>query len=295
LCTIQRGWDIGSITQPAFLKLEHLHLDDLENLESWEGFQAGDFPSLLKFHLDSCPNIESLPTFLEYSKQLTSMQIVAAGNLKVIGNLPMLKELVVQDSRSLSTVTNLPSLVVLMVIGCSRLQHVKGVKCVRHLRIVDRELTRLPDWLTEHTSVLQTLTVFGTEELLGMLVPSGKDCSVIRDIDKVYGNLTDGSPFFMYTKKTGDFQVFGEQQDLVVRSVVGYQLEGWSSNVMYLISRIGMSNGIKWYLIPLLATALMLSRPIGEIKVIGIFLVFFAIIACLWSLYFFSIYKKASN
>jgi hypothetical protein len=194
--------------------------------------------------------------------------------------VPMLKELVVQDSRSLTTVTNLPSLVVLMVIGCSRLQHVKGVKCVRHLRIVDRELTRLPDWLTEHTSLLQTLTIFGTE---------------VRDIDKVYGNLTDGSPFFTYTKKTGDFQVFGEQQGLVVRSVVGYQLEGWSSNVMYLISRIGMPNGIKWYLIPLLATALMLSLPIGEIKVIGIFLVFFAIIAYLWSLYFFSICKKASK
>ncbi|KAF7058553.1 hypothetical protein CFC21_065583 [Triticum aestivum] len=293
LRTIQRGW----YTKPAFLKLEHLHVDDMDKLESWTGFQTGDFPSLIKFHLDSCPNIESLPACLEYSKQLTSMKVVAAGSLIVIGNLPMLKELIVQDSKTLTSVSNLPSLEVLMVIGCSRLQDVKGLRCVKHLRIVDRELTRLPDWLTGHASVLQTLTVFGTEELLGMLVPSGKDWPAIRDIEKVYGNLTDGSPFFTYTKKMGDFQAFGEQRDLVVRSVVDHQLEGWSSHFIArsFISRISMHNTIKWYLIPLLATALvLLLSMVEEIKVIGVFLVFFAIIACFWCLYFFSI-CKASN
>lgn len=114
---------------------------------------------------------------------------------------------------------------------------------------------------------------------------------------KVYGNLTDGSPFFTYTKKMGDFQAFGEQRDLVVRSVVDHQLEGWSSHFMArsFISRISMHNTIKWYLIPLLATALvLLLSMVEEIKVIGVFLVFFAIIACFWCLYFFSI-CKASN
>ncbi|CAN6181908.1 unnamed protein product [Urochloa humidicola] len=229
LRAIERG-QIGP-TQ-AFSKLEKLHLDDMRSLESWEGFEDGDLPSLVKFHLEKCPSLTSLPSCLKHSRLLTSMFIISANNIEVVDGFSKLKELVVQDSKKLSRISNLPSLEALTIVDCSELQNVSGLTLsMKHLRFEDRKLTSLPDWLGKHGPVPETLAVVGREELLGSLVPGGKDWSAISGFRKVYGYLPDGSPFFTYSNATNELEAFGHLRSLVAKSVVGHRAKIWSPKI----------------------------------------------------------------
>ncbi|CAL5064984.1 unnamed protein product [Urochloa decumbens] len=230
LRAIERG-QIGP-TQ-AFPKLEKLHLDDMRSLESWKGFEAGDLPSLVKFHLERCPSLTSLPSCLKHSRLLTSMLIVSANSIEAVDGFSELRELVVQDSKKLSCISNLPSLEALTVVDCSRLRDVSGLRLVKHLRIEDRELTSLPDWLRrKHDDpVPETLAVVGREELLGSLVPGGKDWSAISGFCKVYGYLPDGSPFFTYSNVTNELEAFGHLRSVVAKSVVVHRAKIWSPKI----------------------------------------------------------------
>ncbi|CAM0905874.1 unnamed protein product [Alopecurus aequalis] len=196
-----------TIAKQSFPKLEQLHLKDMQNLESWMGFESGDMPSLLKFRLESCPKLRYLPSGIKYSKVLTSMHIHHASSLEAIENFPVLKELVLQACNELTEISNLLLLEALIVIGCYKLKDVNGVPYLRHIRIEDRQLRRSPKWLRSHASVLQTFTIVGTTELLERLLPNGEDWEIIHNINKVYANLPDESPFFTYTKDTADFHV----------------------------------------------------------------------------------------
>jgi hypothetical protein len=208
----------------AFPKLQKLHLRDMPNLESWTGFVSGDMPLLVKFRLDNCPGLRYLPSELSYSKVLTSMQLHHVDSLQVIESLPVLKELTLQACSELERISNLPLLEVLMVTGCSRLKHVSGVHLLSHVRIVDRELSQLPDWFAACASILQTLSIVGTAEMLERLFPNREDWEMIRHISKVYANLPDESPFFTYTKSSADFHVdqgIGERVSPPVLSPAG--------------------------------------------------------------------------
>ncbi|KAL5197696.1 hypothetical protein ABZP36_001208 [Zizania latifolia] len=191
----------------AFPKLEQLLLKDMSNLKSWIGFSPGDMPSLVKFRLESCPKLKYLPDGLKYSTVLTSVQIRHANSLEVIQDLPVLKELHLQALDELKKVSNLPLIEVLIVHRCPMLKDVDGVHCLSHVRIVDSELRKLPDWLSMHAPVLQTFNIVGTAELLERLLPNGEDWEIIRRINKIYANLADESPFFTYTKSSADFHV----------------------------------------------------------------------------------------
>uniref|UniRef100_J3MKV9 Uncharacterized protein n=1 Tax=Oryza brachyantha TaxID=4533 RepID=J3MKV9_ORYBR len=195
-----------SVTQ-SFLRLEQLHLKDMPKLESWAGFASGDMPSLVKFRLESCPKLKHLPDGLKYSRLLKSMQIRHADSLEVIQDLPVLKELDLQSCNELKKISNLPLLEVLTIRGCPRLEDVTGVHYLSHVRIIDKKLRKLPDWLPIHASMLQTFNIVGVPELLDRLLPNGEDWEIIRHIDKVYANLLDESPFFTYTKSSADFHV----------------------------------------------------------------------------------------
>ncbi|OEL19756.1 hypothetical protein BAE44_0019226 [Dichanthelium oligosanthes] len=105
------------------------------------------------------------------------MIITKADSLQAVDTLSTSRELVVRDSKKLARVFDLPSLDALTVVGCPALRDVSWLKVLKHLRLVDRDLRRLPDWLAPHGSVPQTtLTVVGGEELLWRLVPGGEDC-----------------------------------------------------------------------------------------------------------------------
>ncbi|TVU39205.1 hypothetical protein EJB05_12613, partial [Eragrostis curvula] len=191
----------------AFPKLHKLHLRDMPNLESWIGFASGDMPSLVKFRLENCPKLCYLPSGLKYSTILTSMQIHHVDSLQVIENLPVLKELILQACNELKRISNLPLLEVLIITCCSKLKYIDKVQMLSHVRIVDRELRELPDWLAIHATKLQTFSIVATAELLERLVPNREDWEIIRHIGKVYANLPDESPFFTYTKSSADFHV----------------------------------------------------------------------------------------
>ncbi|XP_050378815.1 disease resistance protein RPV1-like [Argentina anserina] len=47
---------------PAFPKLERLEIDIMLKLKEWKELQTGDLPSLLKLTVDSCPELETLPS-----------------------------------------------------------------------------------------------------------------------------------------------------------------------------------------------------------------------------------------
>uniref|UniRef100_A0A0D9WYU1 AAA+ ATPase domain-containing protein n=1 Tax=Leersia perrieri TaxID=77586 RepID=A0A0D9WYU1_9ORYZ len=213
----------------AFPKLEQLHLKDMPKLESWTGFASGDIPSLVKFRLENCPMLKHLPDGLKYSRVLRSMQIRHADSLEVIQDLPVLTELDVQACNELKEVSNLPLLEVLMIRRCPRLEDVSGVHYLSHVRIIDKELRKIPDWLSKHAPVLQTFNIVGVSELLDRLLPNGEDWEIIRHINKVYANLLDESPFFTYTKSSADFHIdqrIGEINKASIVLVPGIAHEG---------------------------------------------------------------------
>jgi hypothetical protein len=144
-------------------------------------------------------------------------------------------------------ISNLQLLEALIIIGCSRLEDVNGIHYLRHVRIEDRELRRSPEWLRSHASVLQTFTIVGTKELLERLLPNGEDWGIISDINKVYANLPDESPFFTYTKDTAEFHVdqrimeHGRPPVAIADEIAQADLTTALGNSVEMTSRIGVS------------------------------------------------------
>uniref|UniRef100_J3MWG2 AAA+ ATPase domain-containing protein n=2 Tax=Oryza brachyantha TaxID=4533 RepID=J3MWG2_ORYBR len=276
LRTIERGTDATLV----FPKLEQLDLSDMQILESFECFRDGDFPSLTKFYVENSPRLRSLlPSGHGHCKALTSMKVVGADILQTISSLPALKELVVQDCRELAMISDLPELQVLLVSDCSRLKDVKGVASLRHVHFVDRVMKNLPDWLTgQHASVLQTLTIAGTAELLGKLVPDTENWSAISNIDKVYANFPDGTLFLACNKGRLDF--------LMIKPVDGPQLEdpygqAMLTKIVRVASWTGLANTVKQYFIPLTISFVFLLLATRDLILVGFFVALFAALACI--------------
>ncbi|KAF8641990.1 hypothetical protein HU200_067502 [Digitaria exilis] len=303
--TIERG--VMAAGPPgAFPSLEQLHLDDMPSLESWSGFDdedGGDLPSLTELRLQGCPSLGSLPLCLRHSKLLTRMVVVSAGSLRAIDGLIALRKLVVRDCERLARISNLPKLEALTVTGCSGLRDATGLECLKHLRFVHRELTRMPDWLRAAvaSSAPTTLAVVGREELLRSLAPGGEDWPAVSGVvGKVYGNLLDESPFFTYTKSTGVLEAFGErQQDLVATCAASLEPKSQQPSsplqhvtlVRDFAGRItGMTPATKCVCLALLVAVshVLLKLPAGYVGPIptAILVAFFAATACL--IYFVS-------
>ncbi|TVU09106.1 hypothetical protein EJB05_42547, partial [Eragrostis curvula] len=301
-CSKVRAVERGRTGPPqAFPKLEQLHINDMQSFESWKGFEDGDLPSLVELHLQRCSNLRSLPSCLGHSKLLTSMLIISVDSLEDIVSLPALRELVVQDSEKLARISNLPVLESLTISGCSGLQDVSELRFLRHLRLMPRELTKLPNWLlafARHSSgsVPETLTIVGREELVRNLIRNDEDWPIISGIGKVYGNLPDESPFFTYTKSTGILEAFFDRRDLVESLVIDpHQSNNRSPHIMLCnvfgrIARISMAGKKKWYSVALLAAVyqILMRMPTGYIDPVParILFAFFAATACF--IYFFS-------
>ncbi|XP_061988883.1 putative disease resistance RPP13-like protein 1 [Rosa rugosa] len=58
---------------PAFPKLEILEVDIMFNLKEWREVKLGDLPSLLKLTMDSCPELDCLPS-LSWLKSLKHLE-----------------------------------------------------------------------------------------------------------------------------------------------------------------------------------------------------------------------------
>ncbi|KAL6611343.1 hypothetical protein ACP70R_039271 [Stipagrostis hirtigluma subsp. patula] len=86
---------------PSFPSLEELHIEDMQDLEYWSAFEAGDLPLLRTFSLQRCPKLKHLPGGLEHCKMLATMELTEAEQLQVIGNL-LVQELLVVGMQSLT-------------------------------------------------------------------------------------------------------------------------------------------------------------------------------------------------
>jgi hypothetical protein len=287
-------------TDQVFPRLEQLHLRDMPNLESWIGFSSADMPSLVKFRLENCPKLCNLPSGIKNSKVLTTMQLHHIDSLQIIEDLPVLKELVIQACNELQKISNIPLLEVLIVLGCSRLKDVTEVH-LSHVRIVDREIRELPDWVATNASMLQTFTIVGRAELLERLLPNHEDWEIIRHISKVYANLPDESPFFTYTKSSADFHVdqrIGERGNpsaLLAAEIPHEALNISLDNSVVRTSRVGvprvplrristLKRAIRRYLVPYLIMAAILmqvlsyllqNRTSREIRLVQTLFIFF--------------------
>jgi Leucine-rich repeat (LRR) protein len=293
-------------TGQAFPRLEQLHLRDMPNLESWIGFSPGDMPSLVKFRLENCPKLCNLPSGIKHSKFLTSMQLHHIDSLRIIEDLPALKELVIQACNELQKISNIPLLEVLIVLGCSRLKDVTEVH-LSHARIVDRDIRELPDWVATNAYMLQTFTIVGRAELLQRLLPNHEDWEIIRHISKVYANLPDESPFFTYTKSSADFhvdQIIGERGNpsvLLPADVPHQSLNISLANSVVRTFRVGvprvplrristMKRAVRRYLVPYLIMAAILMQVLSyllqnrtnrEIRLVQTLFIFFTTVILL--------------
>lgn len=189
----------------AFPNLEELHIKEMPDLESWSGLKPGDLPLLRKLVFISCPKLTNLPNALEHCKMLAFMELKDS-KLEFLGNLLVLKELLVEALLNLRKVSNAPLLKVLTIISCPNLDVVSGVNSLRHIHIKDEQLCQLPQWLEQHAPRIETLDIMGKEELIERCEPNKECWHIVRQIAHVYAYLLpDRSSFFSYNRSNDYF------------------------------------------------------------------------------------------
>ncbi|KAI4991029.1 hypothetical protein ZWY2020_039400 [Hordeum vulgare] len=196
-------------TGVAFPMLEQLFLGRMQNMVSWSGLVDTDMPLLERLHLDGCPRMISVPSWLQHCTTLKSLKIHHADALQNIENLPALKELQVHDSSNLKRVFNLRRLEDLKIVNCACLSIVQDVPLLCILRLdLDEHTSQLPEWIQrKQPFTLRRLEIVGSEDLLDRCSSStARYGRLIKDAaDHVYAKLHGGSLYFSYTKSTGMF------------------------------------------------------------------------------------------
>ncbi|KAF7065167.1 hypothetical protein CFC21_071317 [Triticum aestivum] len=194
-------------TGVAFPLLEQLFLGRMQNMVSWSGLVDTDMPLLERLHLDGCPSMISVPSWLQHCTTLKSLKIHHADALQNIENLLALKELQVHHSSNLKRIFNLRRLEELEIVNCAHLDTVQDVPLLRLLHL-DEPTAQLPEWLQKKQSfTLRRLEIIGSEDLLDRCSsPTARYGRLIKDAaDHVYAKLHGGSLYFSYTKSTGMF------------------------------------------------------------------------------------------
>ncbi|XP_078174059.1 putative disease resistance protein RGA3 [Carex rostrata] len=195
------GPDItGTGQEIAFPKLEKLHIQSLNNLESWTGLERPDMmPCLKAFQLESCPEIRFLPPCIKHSKSLKELRIIDCKSLKLIKNLTGIKELSVWNTPNLRKISNLTSLEDLSISHSPNLEIIKNVNLLKSVQIFDYDLEAIPRWLKTHDVQIQSLDLAGTEQMLQRCLINGPDWDIIRDITRVYGH-SNTCTYFLYNR-----------------------------------------------------------------------------------------------
>lgn len=195
------GPDItGTGQEIAFPKLEKLHIQSLNNLESWTGLERPDMmPCLKAFQLESCPEIRFLPPCIKHSKSLKELRIIDCKSLRLIKNLTGIKELSVWNTPNLRKISNLTSLEDLSISYSPNLEIIKNVNLLKSVQLFDYDLEAIPRWLKTHDVQIQSLDLAGTEQMLQRCLINGPDWDIIRDITRVYGH-SNTCTYFLYNR-----------------------------------------------------------------------------------------------
>ncbi|KAL6641071.1 hypothetical protein ACP70R_019252 [Stipagrostis hirtigluma subsp. patula] len=191
--------------QVPFPKLENLHLQGLQKLETWTDIEAGALPSLQSLQLESCHKLRHLPACLGHATSLTELRIVDMASLQAVENVATLRELSVWNTPKLRRISNMPSLEDLNMCHCPMLETVENVDGLRAVHIFDHELQEMPRWIGTYASRLQSLNFTSTVELLKRCLVDGPDWPAIKDIMQVHGYST-GSSYIYYTKSPYIFE-----------------------------------------------------------------------------------------
>ncbi|XP_066353544.1 putative disease resistance protein RGA3 [Miscanthus floridulus] len=196
---------------PSFPNVEELEIEDMEVLEYWSDFQAGDLPHLRKLALRRCPKLKRLPGGLEHCKIISTMELIGAGLVQVLEKIHV-QELIVEAMPSLTEVSNLPLMKAFTVISCPNLGIVSGVNSLQHIHMEDEQLEQLPKWLGQHFSRIETLDIEGKEQLLARCERNKEDWYIVREIPRVYAYLPKRLPYFSYARSSDFFCKYKRQR-----------------------------------------------------------------------------------
>ncbi|XP_062204870.1 putative disease resistance RPP13-like protein 1 [Phragmites australis] len=191
--------------QVPFPKLQNLHLQGLQKLETWTDIEAGALPSLQALQLESCPELWLLPAGLRHVTSLTELRIVDMASLEAVDDIATLRELSVWNTPKLKSIANMPSLEDLNMCHCPELHAVENVDRLQTVHIFDHELRKMPRWIETHASRLRSLNFTSTVELLKRCLVDGPDWPVIKDIKQVHGYST-GSSYIYYSRSPYIFE-----------------------------------------------------------------------------------------
>ncbi|OEL35787.1 putative disease resistance RPP13-like protein 1 [Dichanthelium oligosanthes] len=191
--------------QVPFPKLENLHLQGLQQLETWRDIEPGALPSLQILKLESCPKLQHLPDGLRHVTSLTELRIADMASLEAVDDIAKLRELSAWNTPSLKRISNLPSLEDISMCHCPVLEIVENVDGLRTVHIFDHDLWDMPRWIEAHASKLQSLNFTSTVGLLKRCLVDGLDWPVIKDIKEVHGYST-GSSYIYYTRSPYIFE-----------------------------------------------------------------------------------------
>jgi len=203
--------------QVPFPKLENLHLQGLQKLQTWTDIEPGAFPSLRQLQLESCPNLQNLPVGLRHVTSLTKLHIADMASLEAVDDIATLRELSVWNTPNLKRISNLPSLEDINMCHCPMLQSVENVDRLQTVHIFDHDLRDMPRWIEAHASKLRSLNFTSTVELLKRCLVDGPDWPVIKDIKEVHGYST-GSNYIYYNRSPYIFESnVNDEDNLCVR------------------------------------------------------------------------------
>ncbi|KAL6883251.1 hypothetical protein ACP4OV_010665 [Aristida adscensionis] len=191
--------------QVPFPNLENLHLQGLQKLETWTDIEAGALPSLQALQLESCSELQRLPSGLGHVTSLTELRLVDMASLQALEDIPTLRELSVWNIPKLKRITDMPSLEDLNMCHCPKLESMENVNRLRTVHIFDHELHEMPRWIATYASRLQSLNFTSTVELLKRCLVDGLDWPLIKDIKQVHGYST-GSSYIYYTRSPYIFE-----------------------------------------------------------------------------------------
>ncbi|XP_066386986.1 putative disease resistance protein RGA3 [Miscanthus floridulus] len=203
--------------QVPFPKLENLHLQGLQKLQTWTDIEPGAFPSLQELQLESCPKLQNLPVGLRHVTSLTKLHIADMASLEAVDDIATLMELSVWNTPNLKRISNLPSLEDINMCHCPMLESVENVDGLQTVHTFDHDLQDMPRWIEAHASKLRSLNFTSTVELLKRCLVDGPDWPVIKDIKEVHGYST-GSSYIYYKRSPYIFESnVSDEDNLSVR------------------------------------------------------------------------------
>ncbi|KAH7660007.1 P-loop containing nucleoside triphosphate hydrolase protein [Dioscorea alata] len=193
----------GKHVESAFPKLEYLKLKNMTNLEEWSLISEEEhnklesrkpllFPHLIFISIKNCPKLKALPRGL---------------------NQGSIQKLVIEGARSLSGVTDLPTLREMEVYDCPKLEYFEKLESLQQLKIFYKENESLPKWLISFLQQRETPQDDQFHLHLECAAQALKGCLkgrpywvFLQQVPRLEAYAKHGSMYLKYTKEPYSYQ-----------------------------------------------------------------------------------------